>query len=114
MALPRSDHAAAFRQHITPRLREMVVARSILFWTDARDFVDLMDEVWLEARRLGAGLLPEEHEDALRDWLYALMTEQIDAAEKIAEDAERLVAGLMREPSRAVIRDAVGRFVSGQ
>jgi hypothetical protein len=114
MTLPRSDHAAAFRQHVIPRLRQMVIARSILFWTEDRPFLDLADEIWLEGIRLGSGLLPEDHQEALRDWLYAFLTEQIDAAEKIADDAEKLVIGLLREPSRKVLRGAVDRFVSGQ
>lgn len=111
MTLPHSEFAAAFRLHVTPRLRDLVIARSIEFWADDLGFVEIMAEVWCYALTLGGGFLPQDHQDALRDWLYAFLTEQIDAAEKIQQDADDLVLSLLREPSREVLRASVRGFV---
>jgi len=90
----------------------MTVAAARAFWTDQRDFVDLADEIWLFARSRGAGYLSEERQDALRDWLYASLTEQIEAADAaLTVEADAFVHSLMREPSREVIRTKVREFL---
>jgi hypothetical protein len=112
MTLPPSDFAAAFRQHVVPPLRAMVERDAMRFWTEDMDFSDIADDAWHFALRRGAEYLPDVHRDALRDWLYAFVSDQIEAARSVHEEAEALVRGLLREPSREVIRESVRGFLS--
>lgn len=106
-----SDFATAYRAHVLPRLREAVSVASMAFWADDLSFGDIATDVWGVAHRHGADFLPDDHRDILRDWLYSLLTEQIDAAEEIQRTADALVRNLLREPSRAILRERVRGFV---
>ena len=97
-----------------PALRAQVEADAMRFWTESADFAEIADDAWHFALRRGAAYLPDGHRDALQDWLNAQVCDQIEAARVICEEADALVLGLLREPSREVLKANVRGFISAR
>lgn len=113
MNLPKSAFAEGFRAYVLPRLKEVIAERCAEFLYADLTYGDIVSEVWTFAARRGVHYLPAEHETVLREWVHAQVSERIEAAERLAHEAEALVLSLMREPSREVLRRRIGEFISG-
>jgi hypothetical protein len=86
MNLPPSDFADAFREHVVPKLHEVIVVRAHFVGIGLYGFADAHADVMAYAAKLGASLLPEEHLDALIDWA---LTELCDAAAAVEAQCVR-------------------------
>lgn len=98
-----SRFATDFRRVVTPVLKREAERLGSDLADDRLSFPEAMAELMSLAYRRGAGYLPEPIQDELRDWLSATL---LDEAEGAAE-ALTLVLGLLREPSRDVIRQRI-------
>ena len=95
-----------------PVLRTAIIEQSCRFASGAADFGDMLSSVWAVASRYGAGYLPPEHQDALHGWLCIAIVAEIEAVERIDEEADQLVADLLLEPSRNALRERVRAFIN--
>jgi hypothetical protein len=103
------EFAAAFRQHVIPRLQTQVRELAWDGWD--QDFSASMEELHGTARRHGAGYLAPEHWDDLDDWLAKTLIDEIEASEREREEADKFVASMLRAPDRSVIRISVRSWV---
>lgn len=99
--------AADFRRFVIPALTREVARLAPLVADGGIAFSEAMAEVMGTAYRRGAGYLPEGLRDELLDWVAATLLEEVD----LAEAARDLVEGLLREPSREVMRQRIREFM---
>ena len=71
-------------------------------------FGEAMAELMHVAHRRGAGYLPDSVHDDLHEWLAVGLFDEAT----LADEARALVLGLLREPSRDVLRQAVLEFLN--
>ena len=109
MALPPSDFASAFRVHVAPRLREKALLNAADLVVGDMTFSEAMADLMSEAYRLGAGYLPGPHREALEDGLAAILLTEAS----LIEEADTLVASLIRQPLWGIARRDLWRFVHG-
>ena len=98
-----------FRRVVTPVLKREAARLGNELADDLLSFPEAMAELLSLAYRRGAGYLPEPLQDELRDWLSATLLDEAEGA----ADAVALVQGLLREPSRDVIRQRIREFLDG-
>lgn len=105
-----SEFAAAFRQHVIPRLQADVRRLAWEGWDGS--FSDAIWELHAIARTHGSLHLSEEHWDALDDWLSKTLLDEIEISEQERQEADEFVASMMRatdDPS--VFRRAVRAWI---
>ena len=112
MSLPHSAFADCFRAEVVPRLRSYAAALAHDMVSGHLGYSDVAGVMESEALRSGASYMPEAHYEALMDWIAATAIAEIEKALAMQIEAETLVASLLREPDRAVIRESIRRFAN--
>lgn len=102
MTLPTSVFADAFRRHVTPKLRDLIVCLA----SQSEDYNDSIAEIIREAHRLGAGYLPDEHHHAMVEWIGATFLDEV----ALADEADDLVSRLMCEANPIILRREIRSF----
>lgn len=111
MSLPHSAFADHFRAEAVSRLRERAAALAHDLVSGHLSYSDVSDSLRQEAIRSGACYMPDAHFDALMGWLDDLAMTEVERAFELSGEAGALVASLLREPDRTVIRESIRRFV---
>lgn len=74
--------AAHFREHVTPRLRNLAAAEAMCVVRRVQGFNEAWDAIWAYARNHGAVYLPAHLIDELDDWICRALLTEIDRLEK--------------------------------
>jgi hypothetical protein len=68
--LPPSEFAETYRRHVLQRLREAITPRVLFVGLLLEPINEAFDEIMTLAFDWGAAKLPEEHFEALEDWVW--------------------------------------------
>lgn len=101
----------AFREHVAPKLRQMIREGAIQCAAGLADFADVTDEVMRKAYRLGALRLPDDILYDLEQWVLTAAVEDIEACERLLTPGpdviswcDAIVQGITHAGARAVVQ----------
>ena len=103
----RSRFAADFRRLVMPVLASEITRLAAELADDRLSFGEAMAELMSLAHRRGAGYLPDQVHDDLREWLSTTLLDEACRAGDVAA----LVHSLLREPSRDAMRQRIREFI---
>ena len=80
---------ANFREHVTPRLRNLARAEAYCIARDVEDFSGAAAAIWHYANKFGANCLPHKLIDTLDDWICTTLLAEVNRAIAELPAAER-------------------------
>jgi hypothetical protein len=97
---PISISPEQFRHHAIPRLARLARVHGTFIALGQEGFSAAFSTLFCASSRMGAGLLSRAHQNALESWLFRVLLEEIEQADRLVGQSCSAIAGIEASAGR--------------